>query len=100
MTITPETGQAIVDHELYWWHRSTLQELDRIAEGWQEPCCASQVGYATKSPTFDAQRHLEQLATAGMAVKVDGHPTHPDQKFAQSVDWFTLTDMGRDWARS
>ena len=87
MAIQTETGQSIVDHGLYWWHRAILQELDRIhAFGNITPALlADNMKYINRSLVMDSLRSIDQLIAAGMLTEdTAGH--------------LTLTPAGADWA--
>lgn len=92
MTIAPETGDAIVRHNLYWWHQAALRELRDYG-----PNIPAGIGSVTKSTTMDAERACRQLHDAGM-VEVCEPPPYGDEEWRNAQTWYEITPRGRDWA--
>ena len=86
-TLSPEAGAAIVNHGLYYWHRSLLQELATYG-----PNNTHALASNTGSQRIDTARDLAQLLDAGMVVPAE--PVH-DYTLAP---WFAVTPLGREWA--
>ena len=82
--MSPEAGKAIVEGDLFYWHRQILTELVRYSPntaanaGWD---CANRV-------TSDAEKWLGQLEAVGMVTRED----------ADGETLWDLTDLGREWA--
>lgn len=87
MTIQPDTAQAIVDHDLFVWHRQILKELVEYG-----PSYTAGIACAVQSLTMDTARNLAQLETAGMVESHDRPEASPPGT------WWEITDRGTDWA--